>query len=117
MSKIKVLVVEPNRNPYVKEIRPTLKEEQKIVGGLIEPVDLDENGEVVLICNEKGKANRMQPNRYVPQIEDTVFGTFFLCGGEGEDFSSLSGQQIFYFRNYFAVGNPLDIGKGRSSCR
>ena len=52
MSKIRVLIVEPNKEPRQVRIEHTLKNLQKIVGGLIEFVELEHN--VDLICNEEG---------------------------------------------------------------
>jgi len=50
MDKIKVLIVEPIMDPYIKEISNTLEEKQKIVGGLIQKTELENN--VDLIYNE-----------------------------------------------------------------
>ena len=50
MDKIRVLIVEPNKEPYQKKIPHTLKDMQKVVGGLIEIVELEYN--VELICNQ-----------------------------------------------------------------
>ena len=49
-----VLVVEPGRVPYVKEIDSGLKSLQSEVGGWIEAICPFEE-EVALICNEEGK--------------------------------------------------------------
>ena len=35
---MKILVVEPEKEPYVKEIENELSDMQKVVGGLIEPI-------------------------------------------------------------------------------
>ena len=39
---MRVLVVEPERRPEVREINDSLKEMQGIVGGLIQPIYLDD---------------------------------------------------------------------------
>ena len=38
MNKIKVIVVEPEKEPYIKEIDNTLEAKQELVGGDIEIV-------------------------------------------------------------------------------
>lgn len=53
VEKIKILIVEPTLDPYVKEVENTLEKKQKIVGGLIEFVELEDD--IDLICNEKVK--------------------------------------------------------------
>ena len=50
LNKIRILIVEPDKEPYKKKIPHTLKDMQKVVGGLIEIVELEYN--VELICNQ-----------------------------------------------------------------
>ena len=50
---MRVLVVEPEHKPEVRDIDDSLKAMQKIVGGLIQPIYLDDS--VVLLCNDDGK--------------------------------------------------------------
>ena len=79
---MRVLVVEPEHRPEVKEIEDSLRTMQNIVGGYIQTVHLDDS--VVLVCNEEGKFMNLPPNRGLRdkngQMYDIVFGTFFLCG-------------------------------------
>ena len=62
-EKIRVLVVEPMKEPKVEYIENTLDDMQRVVGGLIEEIDLDNN--TVLVCNEEGKLMNLQANRRV----------------------------------------------------
>ncbi|NBK19625.1 DUF3846 domain-containing protein [Anaerotruncus sp. 1XD42-93] len=50
---MRVLVVEPERRPEPREISGSLESMQEIVGGLIQPIYLDDS--VVLLCNDDGK--------------------------------------------------------------
>ena len=97
---MKVLVVEPNREPYVLEIDNTLEEMQKLVGGYIQAV-YPFVEEIALICNEEGKLMNLPFNRLLTDTEtnlpyDFVCGTFFLCAcpSESEDFEGLNDEQI-----------------------
>ena len=47
MNKIRVLIVEPNKESYQIRIEHTLKNLQKIVGGYIEMLQLDYNTDLV----------------------------------------------------------------------
>ena len=49
-NKIRILVVEPFKEPYQIRIEHTLKNLQKVVGGYIEILQLEHN--VDLICND-----------------------------------------------------------------
>ena len=106
---MRVLVVEPNREPRVAEIEDTLKANQDIVGGLIEmacpPSHFDD---AVIICNEEGKNRGLLPNRLLylrsGKPYDIVFGTFFICRApmDSEDFQSLTDKQIDFYSEMYA---------------
>ena len=70
MNKIRVLIVEANKEPYQIRIEHTLKNLQKIVGGYIEILQLDYNTD--LVCNDEGKINRLPLNRFVDY--DIIYG-------------------------------------------
>ena len=77
---LKVLVKEPYRQPYVKEIEDTLDDKQLIVGGLIECVGMPDVKHVDLYVNEEGKLDRLPGNFWLPEYEDCVVGTCFMIG-------------------------------------
>ena len=62
-DKMKVLVVEPMQEPYIKEIDAGLKSLQKEVGGSIQAIYPFEE-EAAIICNEEGKINGLEPVSY-----------------------------------------------------
>lgn len=89
---MKVLVVEPLKEPYEKEIEGGLESLQREVGGSIEAVypydDL-----VGIVCNEDGKFTGLELNRALRddngEIYDVVAGTFLIVGLDEENFCSL----------------------------
>lgn len=99
MEKIKILIVEPNKEPYEKQIEDTLEEMQNIVGGLIECVALEEN--VDLVCNEEGKIYELEMNRII--TNDIICGTFFVVGQKGGDTISLTEEQIKKYKKHFSL--------------
>lgn len=102
---MRILVVEPEHKPEVREINDSLKEMQGIVGGLIQPIYLDDS--VVLICNDEGKLMNLPANRGLRdengQMCDIIFGTFFLCGApaDTDHFTSLTPEQIERYKERF----------------
>ena len=102
---MRILVVEPEYKPEVREINDSLKEMQGIVGGLIQPIYLGDS--VVLICNDEGKLMNLPANRGLRdengQMCDIIFGTFFLCGApaDSDHFTSLTPEQIERYRERF----------------
>lgn len=104
---MRVLIVEPERRPEVKEIDGSLKAMQEIVGGLIQPIPLIGDPDTVLVCNDEGKILNLPANRGLRdetgQIYDIVCGTFFICGAPADcdHFTSLTSEQIDRYRERF----------------
>ena len=104
---MKILVIEPLKAPYVKEIKDGLESMQEIVGGLIQAIYPFDHPEIALICNEEGKINHLPLNRALldekGSIVDIVAGTFFLCSApaDGENFESLTDEQIEKYKKRF----------------
>ena len=96
-NTIKVLIVEPEKDPRVEEISHTLESLQQIVGGYIQalyPFD----DPVAIICNEEGKHLGLPWNRPLydenGRIYDIIAGTFIIAGLTKDDFGSLSDEMI-----------------------
>ena len=104
---MKILVIEPMKEPYVKEIDGKLETMQSIVGGLIQAIYPFDHPEIALICNEEGKLSKLRLNRALfdkdGNIVDIVAGTFFLCSApaDSENFEGLSDEQIETYKKRF----------------
>lgn len=93
-AKLRVVIVEPGQYAREAEIDNTLEAEQAVVGGLIDVICPWLDDKACLILNDEGKIIPLEPNRDLPEYEDVVFGTFFICGDGGEDFCSLTDEQM-----------------------
>ena len=117
---MQIVVVEPERRPEVREIEDSLTTMQQIVGGLIQPIYLDDS--VALICNDEGKLMNLPANRGLRdkdgQMYDIVFGTFFLCGApaDSDHFTSLTQEQIEQYRKMFYTPEMFWGMDGRIVC-
>lgn len=107
---MKVLVVEPNKKPYPKEIDGSLESMQSLVGGYIQAVYPFEEY-VALICNEEGKLMGLPYNRPLIDPEtglvyDMIAGLFFLCAvpPDSDHFESLTDAQIEHYTRYYSGG-------------
>ncbi|MFI3327027.1 MAG: DUF3846 domain-containing protein [Clostridia bacterium] len=96
-NKMKIVKIEPNQKPIVKEIDNNLNSLQAEVGGLIQCVYLDDGN--IAVINEEGKINGSEPNRRIGR--DIICGPFFICGDDGEDFTSLSDQDLEKYKKEF----------------
>lgn len=101
---IKVLLIKPMKPPEIAEIPSRLNGSQATVGGYIEAIYPFEDS-VALVCNEEGKLNGLPLNRALRDenghIYDIVAGDFFICDVSGEDFGSLSDEQIKKYSEKF----------------
>ena len=92
-EKMTVLVVEPLKEPYTKEISAGLSALQAEVSGSIQAV-YPYDDPVAVICNEEGKLDGLPLNRALRdedgELYDVVAGTFLVVGLSEENFSSLS---------------------------
>jgi len=99
-----VLVVEPMKEPYIKEIGTDLSAMQAEVGGLIAAA-YPYNDPVALICNDEGKINGMELNRALRddrgQIYDIMAGPFLVTGFGEENFASLSSELAEKYMEHF----------------
>ena len=103
-DKISVLVVEPEKKPYAKEISSGLSSLQHEVGGYIQAVYPYEEP-VALICDEEAKLKGSELNRVLRdedgQIYDVVAGTFLIVGLGEDDFTSLTPEHMKQFKEKF----------------
>lgn len=105
-----VLVVEPGYLPYEKEING-LHEEQAVVGGLITTSYPYEEA-VAIVSNDDSIGMHLPFNRSIPGGYGGIFGTFFICGLEGDHFCSLTPEQIKRFKKEYAKAELLIGAKG-----
>ena len=118
---MRILVVEPERRPEVKEIDGSLKAMQGIVGGYIQAIyPFDDS--VALVANDEGKLMNLPANRGLRdkngKIYDIVAGTFFLCGAsvDCDHFTSLTQEQIERYRQRFYTPEMFLSMDGRIVC-
>ena len=105
-KSITVLVVEPKKAPYLKEIIPELNVLQDEVGGYIQVV-YPWKEPVALICDDDAKLKGKDLNRALRdeegQIYDVVAGTFLLVGISEDDFTSLDSDLVHQFTKLFEL--------------
>ena len=101
---LRVVYVEPGKPAYEAEVGNNLRYIQKAVGGLFDTVRLDPK--TVIVCNDEGKLNGMQGNRRLDN-GTVLAGPFFIVGKKGENFASLSDQQVSAYLDKFAQTHEI----------
>ena len=95
-----ILVIEPGKHPYEKEISNTLEAMHEVVGGYIETVY--PFSDVVLICDEEAKLKSDNNwNRILPEISDIIKGTFFICCLGDEDLTDITAELVEKYTKRF----------------
>lgn len=87
---MRVVYVEPGKPAYEAEIRNQLRAEQQAVGGLIEPVYLEDG--ICIVGNEEAKLIGMPGNRRLDG-GGIMAGSFFVVGDDGGEFRSLTEEE------------------------
>lgn len=94
---LRVLMVEPHESPYELFITDQINDLQETVGGLIEIIG---NGDgTLLVCNDEAKLNGMDGNRRIDG--DVIAGPFFVVGEDGENFRSLTDEEMQKYMQRF----------------
>ena len=105
---MKVLVIESDKQPVVKEIGNTLKDMQRMVGGYIQAY-YPWMDEVAIICNDEGKIMGLPLNRSIfgehGELVDIIAGTFFICGApmDSGKFTDLPEDLIEHYTRMFQL--------------
>lgn len=98
---MKILVCEPGKHPYVKDIEHTLENLQAEVDGYIQALYPSETDNIAVVCNEEGLfRDDLAWNRTVKKY-GPIKGTFFVCGLGFEDFTGLTDEQIEKYKAIF----------------
>ena len=94
-----VVFVEPHKKPVVRKIRNEYEDISHAVGGLIEHI-YQKDG-TILVANEESKLLGMDGNRRLNDGKSILAGPFFVVGDDGEDYRSLTEEEIKRYMERF----------------
>ena len=103
---MRILQIEPERKPEIKDIDSHMTAMQDIVGGPIQAL-FPYDDPVALVCNDEGKLLGLPFNRVLRDEDgaayDILCGTFFLCGApqDADHFDSLTDEQVEKYQELF----------------
>lgn len=104
-EKIRVLLVEPMKQPRLVTVDLDLENLQRLVGGCIQVIYPWEGIQVALVCDDDGKIKGYPANRVLTDENgepyDVVCGNFFLCGLSKDNLTSLSEKHASMFMELF----------------
>ena len=118
-EKITVVMLMPGEESKVVKIGSRLEDLQKAVGGGYIEAIYPFRDDACIICNDEGKFNGMKPNRTLygerKEIVDIIYGPFFVCGKDRENFTSLSPELARKYEQMFKVPERVMMLGGRAT--
>lgn len=102
-----VAYFEIGKKKNVVDVKNELEDLQKLVGGYIQAVPLNEK--LLLVCDEDAKLKGKSVNAFVISsfgLAEEIAGNFFICGKDENEFVGLTADEIKYVDN-FVVGRKL----------
>lgn len=115
VEKIRVVMVELDKEARVVELENNLRAMQHAVLGPIELLSLFDDG-AVMLANEEGKLSDLPLNRGIynnGELFDAIAGNFFICATDGENFTSLSDKQIDKYMELYKEPEQFLREKGK----
>lgn len=113
---MQVIMLEPNKAAYLKEIGNDLASIQEEVEGYIEIIYPFEDQYVGLVCNEEGKINGFPLNRAIRangKIIDVIAGNAFICDCSEDELQSLSPTLIDKYLDMFEEPERFAMVNGK----
>lgn len=104
MNKIRILVVEPNKEPYVKEIKNSIGE---IYGIVYFPFEILEIEKDVILVSSLGAKNINEKCFAANRIykDKIIYSNFAIISKKGNNYTSLSNEQIKNYIDMFKLEN------------
>ena len=104
---IRVLMVEPGKKAYPKQIGTSLEELYKALDCDCIQTFYPYEDLVVIVCDDEGKINGGKPNRAIYDTDgkmmDIICGKFFICDCSTPEFKSLPDDMMAKYKKQFLL--------------
>lgn len=103
---MKIMIIEPNKQPYIEKIWNDLESLRKKIGQEIEVIEYNK---VLIVYNSRGLADNIPVNRYIDDL--AIRGTFVITGNNTKelDFESLTEEQIEQYTEMFKLDREEEL--------
>lgn len=96
---MKILVKEPNKKPYAKEIENTLEGIHSIIDGFFEIIRIPNLPGLCCVCDDEGKLKDLPYNFTL--YNDDIVGTVFFVNEEHADFKDINDGYVEILKGLF----------------
>ena len=103
-----VLIIEPNKEPYTKQIPKNLDALRKILGNdIIEVIEYDENA--LIVYDDSALLDGLPINRYIDN--KAIRGNFIITGNDTKtrDFADITQEQIEKYTQQFSLEQEVEL--------
>ena len=99
--RMKAMIVEPNKEPYIEKIWNDLETFRKKLGDV--EIEVVEYKDLLVVYNSRGLNDHVPINRYIDGL--AIRGTFLITSNNTQemDFEGLSDEQIEKYMDMFAL--------------
>ena len=104
-EQYRVVYVEPGKPAREMMLGTDLKDLQQAVGGYIELIYAHED-RTVIVGNDEAKLIGMEGNRRL-ETGSVIAGPFFVIGDGGEDFRSLTDEEVARYLQHYAQPHEI----------
>lgn len=103
---MKILIIEPNKQPYTEKIWNDLESLRKKIGQEIEVIEYNK---VLIVYNTRGLADNIPVNRCIDEL--AIRGTFVITGNNTKelDFESLKEEEIEKYTEMFTLDREEEL--------
>ena len=98
---MKVLLVEPMKHPQEIDIQPELEEYYRILDCDCITATYPWVEPMALVTDDNGLFTDKLFSRFIPELQQAIRGSFFLCGIGEEDFTDLPPDLMEKFKKRF----------------
>lgn len=108
MNSIKILVVEPKKEPFVKEIKNSIGEIYGIVYFPFEIIEIEKDVVLISSLGAKEIKDRFFPANRVYK-DKIIYSSFAILGKRNNNYISLSTEQIKKYTDMFSLQKDLKM--------
>lgn len=108
MNNIKILVVEPKKEPFVKEIKNSIGEIYGIVYFPFEIIEIEKDVVLISSLGAKEIKDRFFPANRVYK-DKIIYSSFAILGKRNNNYISLSAEQIKKYTDMFSLQKDLKM--------
>lgn len=96
-----ILYFEVGKDVINLDVENNLNVLQNLIGGYIDVVKIDPKKKIILVRNEEARILHLPINKICKNFYEPIYGNFFICQFDGEEFCAIDENNISEVKGYF----------------